>query len=1111
MPTIYQQIFFGKARLSHVFSVVVLSVLTCLSGQVLAIQASPHPIDEIQPDGSKIRLFVRGDEHFNWYEDENGFTVLRDRATRRYVYAELGASQRLQKTDAIVGRVRPESLGLTPGILPPRAVLRELRANARPTRILGESSTQSSANISAAVITAGTVKNLVILVRFSNHLGRTLPSNSDINTLFNAVGGDAILAPTGSVYDAFIENSYGDLTLDSTVIGWIDVPNTEQYYANGDSGDQTLWEALRDALDDADITVNFNDYDQDNDGFIDAVAFIHSGYGAEWGGTDMDGTAQADRIWSHKWAIQPAWTSNEGVKVFDYHISPSLWSTSGSDIGRIGVIVHETSHFLGLPDLYDIDQSSDGIGSYGLMANSWGFDQSQHYPPHLCAWSKVQLGWVTPTVISTSGTYNLPAVETSRSIFRIDSGFPVNEYLLIENRQPLGTESIMPQGGLAIWHIDDSKNDNTEEGYPGQVGWPGNGNHYQVALLQADGNYHLEKGNNRGDSGDVYHAGGVSSIGPLTVPNTNAYQSGNVVVTNHVIQNISTSSNTMSFDFDAAPPPVTYYERDETVLSSWIDASSGTNHPLTDDSSVTLPIGFNFDFFENTFSSVTISANGYLTFGSNGTVATNAAIPSANQPNNLVALYWDDLNPDFGGNIYSLVEGYAPNRRLTVSWVDVPHYNNASSGQGAGTFEVTLYEASGDIIYRYLDVNFDKFSFNRGRSATVGVENSNGSIATQHSYNTTNSVLGGDVYRYSLKQDVLLIDDDDDAPDTLGDYTTSLTNLGRSYSVWDVAMQGAGPDAATLAGYKSAIWFTGADTGGNAGPNTLDETELSTYLDAGGCVVVSSQDYHLDRGLTPFMTDYLGVAAVLESGLQATLNGVDQVFSALPGPYALTYAFSNASDTLVADASAKTAFVGNMGVAAVMDATPVYRTTYLGFPFSALATLDRDATMTEFMHLCNAQEYDTEGDGLDDALEMGLGSDINATDSDGDTISDFDELNYDGIPGAYVPGQDLHPALADTDGDDYHDNVEINGGTDPLDADSNLATADGDINSDGLVNTVDLLIAVQIITGQITPNPSQFTHLDVAPLVAGVPAPDGNIGVSDLLQVMRKVLGLTSF
>ena len=103
MPTIYQQIFFGKARLSHVFSVVVLSVLTCLSGQVLAIQASPHPIDEIQPDGSKIRLFVRGDEHFNWYEDENGFTVLRDRATRRYVYAELGASQRLQKTDAIVG------------------------------------------------------------------------------------------------------------------------------------------------------------------------------------------------------------------------------------------------------------------------------------------------------------------------------------------------------------------------------------------------------------------------------------------------------------------------------------------------------------------------------------------------------------------------------------------------------------------------------------------------------------------------------------------------------------------------------------------------------------------------------------------------------------------------------------------------------------------------------------------------------------------------------------------------------------------------------------------------------------------------------------------------
>ncbi|RYD84488.1 MAG: M6 family metalloprotease domain-containing protein, partial [Verrucomicrobiaceae bacterium] len=374
---------------------------------------------------------------------------------------------------------------------------------------------------------------------------------------------------TGSVRDYYTETSYGTVTLQSTVVAWVTLPRTEASYAAGDDGfgsyPNNAQGMVEDALKLVDPLVDFGQFDTDRDGYVDAIDIIHSGYAAETGG------GNGNWIWSHKWSLWALpggqWTSQDNnasgvkVKVYDYHSEAALWGTSGTGITRIGVICHETGHFFGLPDLYDTDNSSEGIGSYCLMANSWGFNGTQQNPPHLSAWCKIKLGWITPTTI-TSGTFTLPQVGNNKNIYKISGGYGTDEYLLIENRQPFGFERVMPQGGLAIWHIDDSKTGNTEEGYPGQSGWPGNGRHYRVALLQADGRFDMERNVNRGDSGDVYRAGGQASLTPGTVPNTDRYKSGSAGPSNNAITNISASGPTMTFTLSSSSvqPNLTPYQ-----------------------------------------------------------------------------------------------------------------------------------------------------------------------------------------------------------------------------------------------------------------------------------------------------------------------------------------------------------------------------------------------------------------------------------------------------------------------------------------------------------------------------------------------------------------------
>jgi hypothetical protein len=186
--------------------------------------------------------------------------------------------------------------------------------------------------------------------------------------------------------------------------------------------------------------------------------------------------------------------------------------------------------------------------------DSWGYDGSQLYPPHMSAYSKMKLSWTVPR--TPANGLNIVALSESPSsssapnhLYKIGDGqfgYPRGEYLLIEYRK---TEWL--RGGIAIYHIDETA-PYDDEGFPGQrdadgVAWPYNGLHYKIALIPADGGYELERGTSHGNSLDLFNAGDFLvpfsvMMGDERYPNTDTYQRGSVKETGVEIYTMSDSS-----------------------------------------------------------------------------------------------------------------------------------------------------------------------------------------------------------------------------------------------------------------------------------------------------------------------------------------------------------------------------------------------------------------------------------------------------------------------------------------------------------------------------------------------------------------------------------------
>ncbi len=169
-----------------------------------------------------------------------------------------------------------------------------------------------------------------------------------------------------------------------------------------------------------------------------------------------------------------------------------------------------------------------------------------------------------------------------------------------------------------------------------------------------------------------------------------------------------------------------------TVAFNWIDiTSSGTDSGVTGDDSYTaaIPIGFDFEFYGNTYSSLYFSTNGLVTFGAGSSDYSHDYIPYSAAPNNLIAAFWADLCVDYNsynaGAIYYETIGVSPNQQFVIEWSEISRLGSYD----LMTFEVVLFE-TGEIMIQFLEMSGETGSY-----ATVGIEDSAGVYGCEYSYN----------------------------------------------------------------------------------------------------------------------------------------------------------------------------------------------------------------------------------------------------------------------------------------------------------------------------------------------------------------------------------------
>ncbi len=436
-----------------------IGLIFAVSFSMEAIIANPEPFKATLSDGTVLEIILNGDEYFNFHTTSDGIPIVK-RADNQWVYAVINSRGEL--SPSAVAAKSPEFRSSEEAVVAEsfRVDSSQLQsyygaAKEQSVRKIGASNILSLNKQNKALSASsnkGAFRGLVVLIEY-NDKSFTRP---DIATIFNEmINKDGYkgftdlngkhIDYTGSVRDYFVENSDGQFSPKFDVVGPVQVP----FSCKAPQQTAKVRPIISAALDAIDKDVNFADYDMDGDGTVDMIYFIFSG-----AGSNVSGNSSL-YLWPHASILTEM--EYDGVKPGRYACSTELYGLESKGlIDGIGVICHEFSHVLGLPDLYDVDYATGGQsihpGVWSIMAGG-AYLNSCRTPSAYCAYERYASGFITPQTVTESGKHILTPLQDGGKALKIPSSVP-DEFFLLECRRKKKWDEYLPGEGLIVWRVD---------------------------------------------------------------------------------------------------------------------------------------------------------------------------------------------------------------------------------------------------------------------------------------------------------------------------------------------------------------------------------------------------------------------------------------------------------------------------------------------------------------------------------------------------------------------------------------------------------------------------------------------------------------------------------